>query len=273
MEVVTQGTIEHHKGIILTADCDIYNNKFGENITYLPTIALKEYIETIWAPQKYNQSIELLCEKILADVNPKLQAMDAAAASISFHNISDSSGRLQSNVIEKIATKIFDPDHPVLGDLSTLKKMQGSATSLRGYYRYLQSIHGRKVHVLLRKELIAAASHRRLEYFYLNYLPDEKEIGWIVLLRDIHVLPAKRLFRREIDGTHDVSVGDLWAFRRGRLTDDLRFALAQAFAALFSRIGLPPAFEEDRAVAFEVVADTVMGELTREENTQGADSG
>ena len=70
-DTIEQGTIisftnnnNIRYGIIVTADCDIYQNKYGQFLSYCPIFLLKEYIETDLHQKLCKRQLHKLFEKI-----------------------------------------------------------------------------------------------------------------------------------------------------------------------------------------------------------------
>lgn len=97
-------------------------------------------------------------------------------------------------------------------------------------------------------------------YFFLPQLPDNSRYGHVVLLREIRAAPLESVFRRSID-IRNTDTSPPYFLRRGRLSDNVRYAIAQQVATLFSRVGLPASFEEECEVAKEVVSEEVLAHL------------
>lgn len=64
-------------GIIISADCDIEQNKGGSSLVYLPIISHIDYINLIWIPQEANKTdvaARSYIDKLLRDVDPSLSS-------------------------------------------------------------------------------------------------------------------------------------------------------------------------------------------------------
>lgn len=239
-------------GFILTCDCDLAHDKFGDSISYLPIISLSEYITTIWARDRHHLAVATLNEAILDRVNDALIDIDPNAVRITLNDLSEPSELRES------VRKLLGDEPKVEATLAALETLSTASSCLDGYMAYLKFKNGGKASAILKNEITNAISKRQFEYLYLNYLPRETEAGWIVLLRDIRSIKFANVFKRAADCPAGVGDEDQWAYRIGRLPDGIRFAVAQSFGALFSRIGMPLEFEEDRAIAFEATVATVM---------------
>src|SRR5690606_23550739 len=96
-----------------------------------------------------------------------------------------------------------------------------------------------------------------LDMFYISSVPGEPEVGFIATLRALSFIPFDRSFT-SLDSAKDVENSFV---RVGRMTPTFRHALAQQFGMLFSRIGMPEDYEEDRDTAFGLIADQIIAEM------------
>ncbi len=107
-----------------------------------------------------------------------------------------------------------------------------------------------------------ALHHRSIpsEYMFLPSMPRSQTIGFVAQLRDIRAIRIEDVFKTFIDARISGRAGTA-QIRIGRLSDALRFALAQRVVRLFSRIGMTEQFEADATVAAELVVDSVVSRV------------
>jgi hypothetical protein len=111
--------------------------------------------------------------------------------------------------------------------------------------RKIWTENNRKSEKNQRNELVNALKDLRTEYFFINFLPEEEDFGYIALLRDVRPIARAQFFTNRIDAKFTRREPP-YPFRLGRLNDYLKYALTQQFATLFARIGLPAEYEGDR---------------------------
>lgn len=91
------------------------------------------------------------------------------------------------------------------------------------------------------------------DYFVLPELPGQTGLGFVVMLRSMWTIMAPDLYLTEQDARIDDRPD---AFHRlGRLNDSIRFSITQKLAFLFSRIGMPTAFESACETASELTVE------------------
>lgn len=83
LSYLKQGTIlefeqgnKHSYGILITADCDIFQNKFGKNLAFLPVISHYDYISDHWRHDQIQKEV-IKIDNYLSEIGVgKLEAAD-----------------------------------------------------------------------------------------------------------------------------------------------------------------------------------------------------
>jgi hypothetical protein len=91
------------------------------------------------------------------------------------------------------------------------------------------------------------------DYVFVPGIPGNKSEGFVVRLRDISGTPETDVFRSIAEAK--ISDRPHSFYRVGRFSDTLRYQIVQKMAFLFSRIGSPPAFEEDCRTAAKLLVE------------------
>jgi hypothetical protein len=229
--------------IILTADCDFARNKFGSAVAALRVISFREYLLGIWSERQLTKILADEQEKIVGQFGriaresgksaPSADAVlgwierespETIAASFGLDEkearkfaraiVAFSSVRKASMVVES------EPTFDALCRASVARG-DGSSESMRA------RLWGK-----------AKAETHPDDIFYLNSLPQIDGSGYVALLRDVVAIPVEKVVV-----SAEKATDDKFFLRVGRLQPTFKYALSQGFAGLYSRIGLPAAYE------------------------------
>lgn len=253
-------------GVVLTADCDIANNKAGDRFTWLQIVPAASYLELIWAPEEFKRLVEKQSRISLEGLNALIKRSGIEVSPLS-------SSSLQEWLREKSAEDVLQavnphgkPDDPKLRrSLQALRLclgFEGSSSTL---------VRLRQAWALLGRDESAQQSQLRgaldtnrgfSDCLLVPELPGVTGYGFVVLLRAISNIEVKELFRSETDAR--INDQPLAFYRIGKFSDALRFSIAQRLAFLFSRIGMSTAFEEACDVATELLVQSVCSSPAEE---------
>lgn len=247
--------------LILSADCDIAQNKLDSCFTILPIITAERWIETVWADQRCDQVLDKALNKLSERLWAHDKQRDPAVSRLS-------RAEVKRYVVESTPEEIeaaFAADAAFAkyvskqaGALKALIQSQAANQHLRGWLAWSETQEGsRKVAV---SQLRDALSTMRTGYFFLPELPGRGGLGHVVMLRDVRAAPLENVFRRAIDIRH-TSAKPPYFLRAGRLSDTVRFAIAQQVAMLFSRVGLSTQFEEECEFARDAASEAILARL------------
>ncbi|CDN53930.1 Hypothetical protein RG1141_CH15870 [Neorhizobium galegae bv. officinalis bv. officinalis str. HAMBI 1141] len=219
---------------VLTADCDLWNDKFGKFLTVVPILSVKEYIEEVYFQEQCQKEIEKLCQRF-CDL-PSYEIDEEF-----FHSY-----------IFDTPTDVLEGRYEGLGRIPSLKILQQYASGKMNAvqsFRKICELRNTKFDSKIRQSLTTM----KLEHFFLNDLPGAPGLGFVAMLRLPQSFPvdAVALSRNKLpeDGQHYV------AFKTGSLSDAVRYAVAQAFSNVFSRIGLATNFEIDRSEIISMICE------------------
>lgn len=247
--------------LVLTADCDIAQNKLDSCFTVLSIVTATKWLESIWADEKLDQSID----KGLLELSTKIWAHDKARDPAVLRLTKSDTLRLVLETPEASIEEAFGGDK-VFGR-SIAEKFLAIKAALLGQQRgeQLKAWMGWKRHLgathkSISTEIREAVGNMRGGYFFLPRLPNHPIVGHVVLLRDIRAAPLDNVFRRSLD-IRNTQRSAPYFLRMGRLSDNLRHAIAQQVAVLFSRVGLPASFEEECDAAAGMASETVIARL------------
>lgn len=228
-------------GVIITADCDIANDKAGSYFTFLTIVTSDSYLKDSWAPEALRKvgqktalkASELLsraarkCDPGLADLSPEDVVewlMDRSAAEVAA-KVNDTSGAML-NLLEavRLSHGIGCSNDPAFARLRAVWKLQG--VSARGEHERFEA---------------ALDYNKNPEYVFLPFLPQEHFLGYVVLLRSFQSVWESEVYKSLLSA-RIADRPNAW-HRIGRLADYVRYSITQRMAFLFSRIGMRSVFE------------------------------
>lgn len=232
---------EEEFAMVITADCDIAQNKMGKYFTLLPIISIERYLETRWLPRVFESEL-----KSIVKANVEKFNLAKKADGYEFDPI-DSKGMQNWLGIESLDS-IFNSmnikvDRNVISDSEKVKVLRGEP-SFSSFYNLRMSLQKRKKDKV-DFEVKQVAKQLREEYFFIPEIPILSGMGAIIKLRDVRSLNNELVYSSEFDAKISVNSKEEGITRIGEFSDFLRFSIAQKFAMLFSRIGMPEYFESD----------------------------
>ncbi len=248
-------------GVILTADCDIAQNKSGGKITWLEIVSVRRYIEEYWSVEQLDKLSEKYGRVVRELLNSRIRKIDAKLVPLQQNSLAD---WLKSSEPEEIARQVYGGEKSA--DLDRVKRLLiglSFSFGFNGPPRPFEKLTAAwdlfNIDVTKRREAIASlfkSSGGFQDYFLLPELPGIVGYGYVVLLRSISTLGMNEVYVNEIDARINNSPDAF--FRLGRLHDGIRFAIAQKMAFLFSRIGMPTSYEEACEVSLNITIEELL---------------
>lgn len=249
--------------VVVTADCDIANGKYGEaglacvqldlladhvlgeHSRDLAQGALKKRFEaaTEWVNKRWRDTSpdngELSLERVQAWILASIPEEIEAELNLP---VDDHKSFLKRECAAlKAAQSLIDAPTDRYSAIDALCTLQGKTRGAQ-----LKTVFG----TLNSKDL-------PLDLFYVSSVPDVPGLAFVAKLRALTFIPFERSFT-SLDAAKDV---DHSFVRVGRLAPTFRHALAQQFGMLFARIGMPKKFEVDRNAAFGLIAEQITTEM------------
>jgi len=231
--------------MVITADCDISKGKFGRQLACLRVISFHDYLRTAWAERKLR--------KLEKDEAEKLRGQIAKWHSKSIGTESGLTAEaalawLRRDDPEKICTDLAVPEpdgkkvrHALSLFRAALSALDENATigKLHQYAAFRAASLGRDVQTI-RQEILQQAQKESLpeDVFLLPSLPQLETGPAVVLLREVVSVRHDTICYR----SSDASTNEMF-LRVGRLESTFKYAVSQAFGALYSKIGLPEEYE------------------------------
>jgi len=242
--------------LVITADCDISHGKFGSHLACLRIIPLQDYIRTILLDKKLRRLLETESDKVCSVLNKWNTARIPDAVPFSKDAVldwirnsepeaissdlqvpaSDSPKLSQSLRTFRAALQASDalPDSDKLGRLIAFRTAQSGKTPDECLQFYLKQVQGDPLPE---------------DIFLLPELPQLTTGSAVILLRQLVGLPLPSICFRAMDADSASMF-----LRIGRLEPTFKYAVSQALAIMYSRIGMPEEYEARR--------DAVIASLT-----------
>ncbi|MFM5414543.1 hypothetical protein [Aeromonas dhakensis] len=269
---ILQGDIFYHSTskttpkeilVILSADCDIFNEKYGKNgLTCLEVTPLNTYIRTEFC---YNKTLSQLKKK----ENKAYSEINTRWLSISGHEkLSESSVShwIDSASSEEILNAL--PPSPPKDDLKNiidaikktrfaLSKNNTDDITLLSLIENTPIKNNAEKNNFIIKQLKEFKKNVPLDSFIITSLPnisDSEDIAYVIKLRNLKFIP-RSLFFTSLSSAKSSSEAYV---RFARLTPTFKHALSQQFGNLYARIGLPSQYEVNRETAFDLLIEQIV---------------
>jgi len=245
--------------LVITADCDIKNNKYGRHLACLRILSLDDYVKIVWAERKLEKLVFEESKKLRAQLakwhtraqgTPSTLSIEAA---VEWVRREEPNSICQALVIPESDTKKMQK---MLGRFrAALAILQMQECSLMKYVEFRVALTNQDVKACRQEALKQAKSEPLPEdVFLLPGLPQVERFPCFVMLREIVGIAPDSVHFRTMDASTNESM-----LRVGRLLPTFKYAVSQAFGALYSRIGLPVEYEQRRNIAIEGIASITWG--------------
>lgn len=247
-------------GVVITADCDIAQRKASERYTWLEILPMAAYVEGPWAREQLRKLSEKRSRAVCEYLNAQIRKQNPDLVALTHDSLVH---WLQNKTSEEILTSVVGqapvPDNKQLRELKGLEltvcvdEKQSALSRLKEAW-ILFNINESRQQEFVRNAFKDSGGFQ--DYFVLPELPQQAEIGFVVMLRSMGTILANELYFSEQNARIDDRPD---AFHRlGRLNDSIRFSITQKLAFLFSRIGMPTTFESACETATELMVEELF---------------
>ena len=241
-------------GIVVTADCDLANNKHGGILSYVPVLSLRNYLAQVVLPK-------LAVDQRARSLNRMTEAIKQAESA---GGVADG---LSARAIEEFATmgggmreliahlgRISTDQEGRIADAITEIEVYDRVPTLSSYEEIFSALVTiiRPTKRKTAEELLVAELRNRLDNlpgdaFFISALDDSRRGGYVAYLRLVRELRS-----HQVSTTYFKRYGrGVVAERISRLQAPYLYRLTQLLAEVFASIGLSEDYEAARAAVFE----------------------
>jgi len=231
-------------GVIITTDCDITYCKNSNVYSYCPIINIRDYFFRIYLPNLINLDQILIIIKNIIDKqkNENNNGVD----------INIISSWIKERGIENALNDINNKSDNIKKAISFLFNYNEEKCSIPIYLEYKSIINPRFDTNKEKDKLVNDFKNHIVklpkDLFYINYIHNFDDFGYIVYLRRIG------MFNREnIIISNDDDREYAYLKRIARMVPPFNYRITQKIAQMFSDIGLPEDYEEDRKSIIEIL--------------------
>ncbi|HEY0926957.1 hypothetical protein [Brevundimonas sp.] len=242
--------------ILVTADCDVVNDKFGDKLTFIKVSESRIYMDN-WYEKQCHIETERSSKEVCSTINSNYDFSNFSYNEFTPQDVISwvselgcedfiSGLALPTKIAKSLEKKLIAIE--IGSDKSKPSRIRFSEIS-----DALGRTDNQKSKIIL-----GGLKGMGGDHLFLPSIPGDPGIGFIVELRNIYTANPSQVFK---DTVGRKLSGELVSFERcGRLADFLRFSVVQQFASLFSRIGMTEKFESEREIAMDLIAGDLNGQ-------------
>lgn len=231
-------------GVIVTADCDLAQNKYGEFISYCSILTLQEYVEFYLLKKKFDTLLENEKSKLIKTFKTNLNVTVDEVV------LSDLLEKDKSELTKFIKDqKTLDAFLVYKSDSEKKKITYSDYVSISNYLNNSP----KKLPAFIQDLESQILDKLPGDKYFINDLPirENSNFGYVVNLRRIKEIKAEEIALQYLPNLNQT-------VRIGRLHSPLKQQLSQRLAAMFSDIGVP---SENETFRKECVLSELQGVL------------
>lgn len=244
-------------GVVITADCDIAQEKAGGRYNWVEILPMRTYIEGPWATEQLRRLAKKRSKQVLDHLAGHIRRNLPGISPITHGSLIEwLRTKSPEEVIKSVSGAIPGPGDKQLRDLkifnlaTATNGAQGAFARLRSAWD-LAGTSQEDQRNQIGNALKDGGGFQ--DYFVLPELPNMDGVGFVAVLRSMGTIMSHELFLTERDAR---IAGQSSEFHRlGRLSDGVRFSITQKLAFLFSRIGMPTTYESACEAACELAIE------------------
>lgn len=245
---------------IISADCDIANNKLGRSgLACLSILTLDDYFFKEHCLAKHQKLIKSELDNLINLINTHWLSISDKNQKIESKNIENWIKEEEVNVIlttlkvekKEIKTKIiklYDIVNRYSAHINNNNYENIDLLTIANGKKHTEKVDKNKIIKTYMGEL---RKNPPQDLFFIPSIPTLENIGYVVKLRSLFFVPTAHCF----SSTSESKKAETSYIRIGRLTPTFKHALSQQFGTLFSRIGFPTYYEHDLKDSFEIFLD------------------
>jgi len=237
-------------GVIVTADCDIAQEKHRGIISYVPVMPLADYLRQFDLPRRVERALGSVGEELVAAVRgvqakipefPEPMSQEAVLGWVE--------GVTATAILSALAVREPQEIARLTGLIADYQALRASARdgSFDAQLDALASLRARnnkgplaEAQLRLRSEIADATEKLPGDAFFVGYLADGEALGHVAYLRLV------REIRHDQIATRVTDLASAKAKRVSRMSSPYLYRLTQQLADVFAAIGLPDVYERQR---------------------------
>ena len=247
-------------GVIVTADCDIAQSKHNNTLSYVPLLTLGRFLVSHYIPRRLTKALEFAIKELTLRATQFRQDKEPGAAGFSESAMEAwlraDDGDTVSNVLEiKPGTKrdgftslanAYRAGQS-LSEAATLRQCVEALCGIRAH----QGGSSEKAAIKIREEIKTYINGLPGDAFFVGSIGTEpsQRTGHVAYLRILKELRPSDVAIRTSE------LARAKAKRIARLRSPFVYRLTQQLASVFSSIGLPTVYEDER----DRIADDISG--------------
>jgi hypothetical protein len=242
-------------------DCDIAQDKAGTKLSYLEIVTARDFLDHVWS----GEVLRKLCGNLLKDaaalVTKAARELDPSYDALTTADLI--TWLTDSSAAEVVATLELPPKKQAqhLEALERVELAHGIRADAMTPFERLRRIWTTQkvVDTTIRTRLTQALDYNRATDFHLiPSIPGSDRLGFVVLLREVSAIAHTSIVASALD--HQIAGDPTMFYVAGPSTDNLRYAISQKMAFLFSRIGMTEDYEAQCEVVTQIaVEETLSG--------------
>ncbi|WP_318499532.1 hypothetical protein [Photobacterium leiognathi] len=244
---------EEMYAVVITADCDIAQNKMGDYYTLLPIITLDCFLVTRWLPKVLSSELtsllknhtEILNKSIAVDKYKEL-TIDSLKEWLDFESL--------DNIYIKITNK-SNKKAQLDDEKIKLLRSEANTENFIKLRKEMQSKDDNKIINEINKSIGSGLSG---DYYFLPEITSIGGMGSIIKLRDIRAMHKSKVYESTLSARLSQHSSDEGIIRIGQFSDYLKYSISQSFALLFSRIGMPEFYEKEVSDSLECFSKSLL---------------
>lgn len=243
--------------VIISADCDIANNKIGRSgLACLSILSLEDYFFKEHCAAKHQKMIISKLREVTRLINDHWLSLSDEHKELDGENIKNwikeaevdiilSHLKVEDKETESKIKKLYNiiNKYLICKDIKAIKHVD-----LLAILEGVNNNDSLALNKVIKKYMTELSKNPPQDLFFIPSIPTLQSIGYVVKLRSLFFLPASQCFS-SISKAKESPNSYL---RIGRLTPTFKHALSQQFGTLFSRIGFPTNYERDVKDSFAI---------------------
>lgn len=246
-------------GFIVTADCDIAQDKAGAKLSYLEIVTACHFLDHVWSGEMLRKLRRDLLKEATALLSKAARQLDSSYDALTS---ADLLTWLTDSSPAEIVAALELPPKKQAQHLEALERVE-LAHGMRGdgmtpFQRLRRIWTTQKLaESTIRARLNQALDYNRATDFHLiPSIPGSDQLGFVVLLREVSSIPQSSIVASALD--HQIAGDPTRFYVAGPSTDNLRFAISQKMAFLFSRIGMSEDYEDQCDLVTQIAVEEML---------------